>query len=104
MKTLTPCQQETLSFIEDHIASKGRAPTFREMGAVLGGISSKAISDRLGSLKRKGYIDWKPHGPRSIRVLPRIHEIACAVPEHGIEAGDYVHVENGRVTAITRRL
>ena len=100
---MTTLQKGTLAFIEDHIVAKGYPPTVREVGGTFG-VSEKAAYDRLKALKKKGYIDWKLNIPRSIRVLRRIYAVTRDMPEHGIEAGDYVHVENGAVVAITRPL
>ena len=53
---MTPKQYELFSFIRNHIAHFGKAPTFSEMKAHMKVTSNQTISDWLQILEREGYI------------------------------------------------
>lgn len=56
MTALTPRQRETLREIQTHYAVLKRPPTYRELSARLGHISTNAVNDLLTALERKGAI------------------------------------------------
>lgn len=56
MKALTPTQLRIVAFIADHIAAKGFSPSFREIGAVLGGTSVNNVWEHLCRIEVKGAI------------------------------------------------
>lgn len=65
MTALTERQQAVLTFINEHVAAKGYAPTLREIGAHMGIRSTNGVSDYLDALERKGYLkrdDMKARG------------------------------------------
>ena len=67
MEPLTPRQQDILHHISDVIASRGTAPTFREIADAFG-ISVSSVQEHLAALKRKQYLDVIPRVRRGIRL------------------------------------
>lgn len=55
-RPLTVRQAEVLVYLRDHIATRGYAPTLREIGRYLGIKSTNGVNDHLRALIRKGYI------------------------------------------------
>jgi SOS-response transcriptional repressor LexA len=53
---LTARQRETLRHIQSYFVTLKRPPTYRELAAMLGHISTNAVNDLLGTLERKGAI------------------------------------------------
>ncbi len=49
-------QREVFTFVDNEIKKTGNAPSVREIGAALGGISPAAVHEHLTALKKKGYI------------------------------------------------
>jgi repressor LexA len=68
---LTQRQQEVLSFIIRHQQTNGAPPSQREVALEFGFRSTTAVADHLRALRRKGYLDHRPHQARSLRVLSR---------------------------------
>lgn len=72
MKTdLTKRQREVLSFIIKHQQEHGAPPSQREVAQEFGFRSTTAVADHLRALRRKGYLEHRPHQARSLRVLPQ---------------------------------
>lgn len=65
----TPTQQRTLMAIVALTASRGYAPTVRELCAHLGLRSSSTVHGHLVALGRDGLITWQPDSPRSVCVV-----------------------------------
>lgn len=70
-RDLTQRQQEVLNFIIQHQQSNGAPPSQREVAQEFGFRSTTAVADHLRALRRKGYLDYRPHQARSLRVLPQ---------------------------------
>lgn len=81
MNQLTPRQTELLEFIEGFMAQHGMAPTIREQMTGLEARSPSCIQNLLEHLRNKGYVDWLPRKPRSIRIL---HSLRKGVPVLGV--------------------
>ena len=56
------------------------------------------------ALEKKGYIEMASNKHRTIQVKPRLYRATADIVEHGIETGDYVHVQNGKVVGVTRAI
>ena len=67
---ITPRQAEVLRFIEATIATRGYAPTLREIATRLG-VTTNSVSGHLWSLTVRGYIERDARKSRAIRVLRR---------------------------------
>lgn len=72
-KALTERQREVLAFIIEHQQSNGAPPSQREVARQFGFRSTTAVADHLRALRRKGYLDHRPHQARSLRVLSQPH-------------------------------
>lgn len=66
MLPLTPRQAEVLAFIQQHIAQRGYAPSFRESCAYLGVSSKNGIAGHLKALRAKGHLASEPHKARAL--------------------------------------
>jgi len=67
---LTKRQGEALEFIRRFIKEHSKPPTFRELGEQMRIRSTRAVSDLLKSLERKGYIEREAGRSRGIN-LPK---------------------------------
>ncbi|HEY9165166.1 MAG TPA: transcriptional repressor LexA [Candidatus Kryptonia bacterium] len=67
---LTKRQGEALEFIRRYIQDHSKPPTFRELGEQMGISSTRAVSDLLKALERKGYIEREAGRSRGIN-LPK---------------------------------
>lgn len=67
---LTKRQGEALEFIRRFMKDHSKPPTFRELGEQMGISSTRAVSDLLKALEKKGYIEREPGRSRGIN-LPR---------------------------------
>jgi len=67
---LTKRQGEALEFIRRYIKDHSKPPTFRELGEQMGINSTRAVSDLLKALERKGYIEREAGRSRGIN-LPK---------------------------------
>ena len=63
----TPRQFEALRAIADHQLAHEVAPTFRELGEVLG-IQINAVNDLLHALDDHGLVTWELHKARTLRL------------------------------------
>lgn len=66
---MTPKEKEVLQALKDYIEKYGYAPSFRELGTIMGISSSATISHHLVNLKKKGYIDYANKKSRTIKIL-----------------------------------
>jgi repressor LexA len=88
---ITKRQGEALEFIRLFMKEHSKPPTFRELGEQMGISSTRAVSDLLKALERKGYIEREagrsrginlpktelsnPDLPPSIRTIPVVSRI-----------------------------
>lgn len=66
---LTPRMRDALDAIED-LTIDGVPPTYRELQGVLH-VGATDIVRLLARLKERGFIDYKPHTARTLRILPQ---------------------------------
>jgi repressor LexA len=76
---LTKRQGEALEFIRRFIKDHSKPPTFRELGQQMGIKSTRAVSDLLKALERKGYIEREAGRSRGIN-LPKTELTSSDVP------------------------
>lgn len=69
MRDLTRRQKEALEVIDQYIIKHNYSPAYRDIATMLGLKSSSTVSNILYKLREKGYIDWTPKQPRTIRLL-----------------------------------
>jgi len=67
--SLTKRQKEILDYIDDFIADKGYAPSYREIGDHFGLSSSATVAEHVQTLQNKGYLKTDPNEARSIEVI-----------------------------------
>lgn len=68
---LTEKQQKALAFIQSEIKSKGRPPTLREIGVIIGVSSTNGVRYLLDTLERKGYLKRSAMLSRGIELTSR---------------------------------
>jgi len=90
MRRLTPRQQEVYDYLEQHLRDNGYPPTLREICSNFGLKSTRAASDHLHALERKGYITRIRDRSRGIELRgPRPSAEGRSVPLVGrIAAGE----------------
>lgn len=71
-ENLTERQRAILDFIEEVIDDSGYPPTVREIGRHFRISSPRGVSDHLGALERKGYIEREPGKARGMRLLRKL--------------------------------
>jgi repressor LexA len=76
---LTKRQGEALEFIRRFIKEHSKPPTFRELGEQMGINSTRAVSDLLKALERKGYIEREAGRSRGIN-LPKTEAVNPDLP------------------------
>lgn len=69
MRPLTARQEEIYNFLVNHLSVYGYPPTLREICAAFEMKSTRAASDHLIALERKGFISRKPDMSRGIELL-----------------------------------
>ncbi len=69
---ITEKQQKALQFIHSEIKTKGRPPTLREIGAVIGVTSTNGVRYLLDTLERKGYLKRSAMLSRAIELTSRV--------------------------------
>lgn len=67
-KTLTPRQQEVLSWISGYIDTHGYSPTVREIAHAFKWTINGAVC-HLRPMRKKGFISWLDGHSRTIRVI-----------------------------------
>jgi repressor LexA len=90
MRRLTPRQQEIYEYLARHLEQHGYPPTLREICSEFGMRSTRAASDHLLALERKGYITRTPDRSRGIELKgPRPTASGQSIPVVGrIAAGE----------------
>lgn len=90
MRSLTPRQQEIYDYLASHLRENGYPPTLREICANFGMKSTRAASDHLNALERKGYISKAKDRSRGIELTgPRPSAVGESIPVVGrIAAGE----------------
>lgn len=68
MRKLTAKQQQCLKTVAKLIEKNGYGPTLNELSQALGGIPISTLYHRLTSLRKRGFVEWRTNGPRSLRV------------------------------------
>ncbi len=68
---LTKRQSEILNFIIDFSEECGYQPSYREIGDHFGFKSTRAVSDHIDALRRKGYLEKDPHRARCMKITKR---------------------------------
>lgn len=69
MRPLTPRQQAIYDYLARHLEDRGYPPTLREICSEFGMKSTRAASDHLMALERKGYIARTPDRSRGIELV-----------------------------------
>jgi repressor LexA len=102
-KGLTRRQQEIYEFLIEYTEEKGFPPTLREICGRFGMASTRAASDHLEALERKGYVDRSPDLSRAIRFPNRpAHRPGRSVPLVGkIAAGSPILAVENIVDRVT---
>lgn len=97
---LTPVEEKVYQYLIEFLAANSYQPSIREIGREFDIKSTKTVSDVLGSLARKGYIQRNQARSRGLRILgaqagasrsvpfyPRLSALGPAlVPEHRADA------------------
>src|SRR5258706_10594704 len=97
---LTARQKEIYEYIRDHVARKGEAPTYQEIGRALKLRSTNAVAKHLKKLEEKGYLrsPWGnkkraltlvEHGTPSF-TLPLLGTVAAGKPIEPIEGSEKI--------------
>ena len=68
MYSLSTKQNRVLRFIGDFGRKQGYAPSFREIGAAVGGIKSSTVAYYIKVLKKKGTIKQDPSKARALKL------------------------------------
>ena len=67
--TLTPTEDKVYQYLIEFLAANSYQPSIREIGRQFAIKSTKTVSDVLGSLARKGYIQRNQARSRGLRIL-----------------------------------
>jgi repressor LexA len=65
-------QRSIIAAINDHIDKLGYPPSIREIGEAVGLKSSSTVHGHLNRLRNKGYIEWEPLSPRTLRIKSEV--------------------------------
>lgn len=68
-RTLTQKQNQILDFLQNFKNQEGVAPTYREISGHFGFKSTKAASDHVRALEKKGYVRLHGNRSRSIEIV-----------------------------------
>lgn len=103
MKRLTVRQQEIYDFLAQHLEEHGYPPTLREICSEFGMKSTRAASDHLLALERKGYITRARDRSRGIELMgPRPSSVGRSVPLVGrISAGEPLLAQENILDRVT---
>jgi repressor LexA len=103
MHNLTPRQQEIYEYLASHLEDHGYPPTLREICSEFGMKSTRAASDHLLALERKGYIARTRDRSRGIEIMgPRPTAAGQSVPVVGrIAAGEPILAQENISDRIT---
>lgn len=69
METITPHQQQVLTFIESYMIDKSMPPTQHEIASHFGYKSKNASYEIVRRLAAKGYLNLKPRVARGIELV-----------------------------------
>ena len=75
---MTARQRSVFEYICRYIEKNGYAPSFKEIGAELGIVSTNGIKDHLDRLERKGYITRTAGRGRALQVCRQKPAVATA--------------------------
>ena len=78
--TLTPTEDKVYQYLIEFLAANSYQPSIREIGRQFAIKSTKTVSDVLGSLARKGYIQRNQARSRGLRILGAQGATTRAVP------------------------
>jgi len=103
---LTKRQSEVLGFLQEHIQSKGYAPSFEEIAEQFTFQSLATVHEHLTNLERKGYIHRTHNESRAIEILPPrgqsgaseipvLGRVAAGTPIESLMTGDTLAVPDG---------
>lgn len=95
---LTKRQSECFAFLRSHIAEKGIAPSFDEIGAALGLKGRSAVASLLSCIADRGYIRRLPNRARAIEIIADPDEQAITLnPEIARLVRSYAEQEGIKV-------
>lgn len=77
---LTPTEEKVYQYLIEFLAANSYQPSIREIGRQFDIKSTKTVSDVLGSLARKGYIQRNQARSRGLRILGAQGATTRAVP------------------------
>lgn len=80
---LTPTEEKIYRYLITFLAANSYQPSIREIGRQFDIKSTKTVSDVLGSLARKGYIQRNQARSRGLRILGAQAGTTRAVPYYG---------------------
>lgn len=85
---LTAIEQSVYQFLLDHLAENTYQPSVRDIGRHCKIASTKSVTDLLGSLEAKGYIEREPGRSRGVKLLGHTGPSGVLpVPVMRVEAG-----------------
>ena len=61
-----------IAAIAAHTERLGYPPSIREIGEAVGLKSTSTVHGYLSRLKDKGYIEWEPQSPRTLRIKSEV--------------------------------
>ena len=79
-ETMTPTEEKVYQYLIEFLAANSYQPSIREIGRRFDIKSTKTVSDVLGSLARKGYIQRNQARSRGLRILGPQAGATRAVP------------------------
>jgi repressor LexA len=77
---LTPTEEKVYQYLIEFLAANSYQPSIREIGREFSIKSTKTVSDILGSLARKGYIQRNQARSRGLRILGAQASPARSIP------------------------
>ncbi|HKY62244.1 MAG TPA: transcriptional repressor LexA [bacterium] len=102
--TLTPKQQDLLTFVQTFLEDRGFAPSQREIAEHFGFRSLGTVQNYLKALEAKGYLAKAKHQSRALRLseVTDIDQSAIAIPLLGrVAAGQPIEaIENRRTVEV----
>lgn len=100
-KFLTGKQRAVFDSVRQRIY-EGLPPTMRELAEHFG-ISAKAINACLWAIRKKGYLHWEYHKPRTLSLPPPYKDdtrysviVQADIPQLGIQKGDFLLIDTGK--------
>jgi repressor LexA len=78
--TLTPTEEKVYQYLIEFLAANSYQPSIREIGRQFDIKSTKTVSDVLGNLARKGYIQRNQARSRGLRILGAQGGATRAIP------------------------